>query len=230
MISGHASASVPALGLWGAIFFGVVLGVVGVRLLRGARPRALGALVLGLAILIPLTARALPFTFTNGTIADANQVNANFAALVPVQGFNTVIQQPPSQAIGSQFDILSPSFVAPRAMTCTINAHVSIELPVALSPSGSSVRFLMIKSENSVISLAFAPPQNGAVGSAFSITTNDTITSADFQSGIGPWESSSPAMFSVASGATVQFGARLQAFGSFTSANDTLLTIVYNCI
>jgi hypothetical protein len=44
------------------------------------------ALALALALLLPISARALPFTFTNGTVADANQVNANFAAVVAGQG------------------------------------------------------------------------------------------------------------------------------------------------
>jgi len=79
-------AAVPALGFWGLIVLAAVLGVWGVRRLRGPRPRMLGMIVLALALLVPISARALPFTFTNGTVADANQVNANFAAVVAGQG------------------------------------------------------------------------------------------------------------------------------------------------
>src|SRR5262249_41598687 len=53
----------------------------GVRMLRGARPRALGLAALFLVLMVPITVRAVPFTFTNGTVADATQVNANFASL-----------------------------------------------------------------------------------------------------------------------------------------------------
>jgi hypothetical protein len=73
-------ATVPAVGFWGAVALGALLGSLGVRRLRG-RPRMVGAGALLLALLLPISARAVPFTFTNGTIADATQVNANFAAL-----------------------------------------------------------------------------------------------------------------------------------------------------
>jgi hypothetical protein len=85
MIWGHASA-VPALGFWGAILLAASLGALGARRLRGARPRLMGALALALAILLPISARALPFVFSNGTVADATQVNANFQALASQQG------------------------------------------------------------------------------------------------------------------------------------------------
>jgi hypothetical protein len=45
-----------------------------------------GTIALAVALLLPISARALPFNFTNGTVADANQVNANFAAVVAGQG------------------------------------------------------------------------------------------------------------------------------------------------
>jgi hypothetical protein len=79
-----ASVAVPALGFWGTLLLGAVLGAVGVRRLRG-RARMAGAAALALALLLPISARALPFTFTNGTVADATQVNANFAALASAQ-------------------------------------------------------------------------------------------------------------------------------------------------
>jgi hypothetical protein len=84
MIWGQA-VPVPTLGFWGLIVLAAVLGALGVRRLRGGRPRLAGGLALGLALLVPISARALPFTFTNGTVADATQVNANFAALAGAQ-------------------------------------------------------------------------------------------------------------------------------------------------
>jgi hypothetical protein len=72
---------VPALGFWKAVILALVLGQIALRYLRH-RPRALGAAVVSLAVLLPVAARAVPLlTFTNGTTADADQVNANFAAL-----------------------------------------------------------------------------------------------------------------------------------------------------
>jgi hypothetical protein len=84
MIWGQATP-VPALGFWGLMVLLAALGGLGLRRLRGGRPRLLGGLALVLALLVPISARALPFTFTNGTVADANQVNANFAALASAQ-------------------------------------------------------------------------------------------------------------------------------------------------
>jgi hypothetical protein len=82
--------SVPAVGVWMLLLLAAGFTLFGVRRL-GARPRTMGLAALLLALAIPLTARALtlPFTFTNGTIADASQVNANFAALASgkVYGF-----------------------------------------------------------------------------------------------------------------------------------------------
>jgi len=81
MIWGGGSA-VPVMGFWSVMLLGAVVGILGIRLLRDARPRTLGVAALALAVVIPLSARAVNLiTFTNGTVADANLVNANFAAL-----------------------------------------------------------------------------------------------------------------------------------------------------
>jgi hypothetical protein len=85
MIWGQARA-VPALGFWVTILVGAVLGALGARRLRGGRPRVVATVALAIAILVPISARALPFVFSNGTVADATQVNANFAALASQQG------------------------------------------------------------------------------------------------------------------------------------------------
>jgi hypothetical protein len=90
MIWGQARA-VPAVGFWGAVVLCAVLMVVGLRLLRSRR-RAIGVAVLLLALAAPLTAKALslPFTFANNTVADATQVNANFAALAATRAYGFV--------------------------------------------------------------------------------------------------------------------------------------------
>jgi hypothetical protein len=81
MIWGGAS-SVPAVTAWAILLLCAGLLLFGLRLLR-ARPATIGLAALVLAVGIPLTAKAitLPFTFANNTVADATQVNANFAAL-----------------------------------------------------------------------------------------------------------------------------------------------------
>jgi hypothetical protein len=79
MIWGSLTA-VPAVGFWLAMVLAAFLGGLGVRRLRG-RSRVVGAGALLLVLLLPISARAVPFTFTNGSVADATQVNANFAAL-----------------------------------------------------------------------------------------------------------------------------------------------------
>jgi hypothetical protein len=68
-----------------------MLMVVGLRLLR-ARRRTIGVAVLLLALAAPLSAKALslPFTFANNTVADATQVNANFAALAATRAYGFV--------------------------------------------------------------------------------------------------------------------------------------------
>jgi hypothetical protein len=43
--------------------------------------RFMGKAMLLLVLLVPITAFAVPFTFTNGTVADATQVNQNFTSL-----------------------------------------------------------------------------------------------------------------------------------------------------
>ena len=88
-----APTAVPAVEFWGVVLLAALLGALGVRRLRGARPRWMGMTALAVGLLVPITARAVPFTFTNGTVADATQVNANFAAvsgLAPAGSSNLV--------------------------------------------------------------------------------------------------------------------------------------------
>jgi hypothetical protein len=107
------AAAVPVLGWWGALLLGAVLGVLGVRFLRKVPPRTAAWFVMALALLIPLAAAAnLPFTFTNGTVADANQVNANFAAVNVTtariyQETSTVIPPAPGFAFAGPFATLT---------------------------------------------------------------------------------------------------------------------------
>lgn len=74
--------AVPAMPLWGIALLCGAFVVLGVRFVRARRP-VVGGAVLVLALAVPLTAKAvtLPFSFTNNTVADATQVNANFTAV-----------------------------------------------------------------------------------------------------------------------------------------------------
>jgi hypothetical protein len=86
MIWGTA-ASAPAIGFWGVLLLGALLGATGVLISRRRRPGALALACMLLGVLVPLVALAagprllLPHTFANGTVADATQVNGNFIAL-----------------------------------------------------------------------------------------------------------------------------------------------------
>jgi hypothetical protein len=85
------TTSVPSLWFWGAALLSAALLLVGARLLRRGQPRTVGIAALLAALLIPISVRAVPFTFSNGTVADAKQVNANFAAaqgLGPTSNFS----------------------------------------------------------------------------------------------------------------------------------------------
>lgn len=79
MIWGN-SVAVPAMPPWSMVLLAGCFTVIGVLF---AKRRNRTAMLLLVAVGIPLSARALglPYTFTNGTIADATQVNANFEAL-----------------------------------------------------------------------------------------------------------------------------------------------------
>jgi hypothetical protein len=83
MVWGVATAA-PAIGFGGSMVLGALLLWFGQRFLaRRERHRAIGIAALALAFVLPLGAAlaSIPFAFTNGTVADAVQVNTNFNAL-----------------------------------------------------------------------------------------------------------------------------------------------------
>jgi hypothetical protein len=82
LIWGRAAA-VPGVSFWGAMLLGAGLLLLGRRLLARGSGRAQTLMLAAHAFLLPLSSAlaALPFSFTNGTVADANQVNSNFSAL-----------------------------------------------------------------------------------------------------------------------------------------------------
>jgi hypothetical protein len=191
------------------LLLGALLGAVAVLSLRIARPRTVGLAALALALAIPLSARALPFTFANGTVADANQVNANFTALVPVTGFSETRQ---AAAMGQQ-NVLGPAFTAPRAMTCVMSIQVDW-LPQ--QPSTIAAFASAIKVENGALTPASAPPDN----------TVDFVGLVNTGSG---WQSTQTRLFAVSSGSTVQFGTQVQVNTAPASGSNFLLVLVYSC-
>lgn len=79
-----AGAAVPSGGLGWTVVLAVGLVVIGLRFVkRGGRSRAAGVAVLALAFVLPVSVALaqVPFAFTNGQVADAVQVNADFAYL-----------------------------------------------------------------------------------------------------------------------------------------------------
>lgn len=205
--------AVPAVGLWGLLFLGAVLGVVGVRCLQGKRPRTIAGLALALALVVPLSVRAVPFTFSNGTVADATQVNANFAAVTLLTGFNTFSI---TQTVGAQRDVLAPAFVAPRALTCTVTTELHI--PAVAVPVGTSSISTVVR-ENGAVRFAFGQPAGLA-------TPNGMWKSSAFST---EWISEQTRPFAVASGSSVEFGTRINATGDFASATSLTCTIMWSC-
>jgi len=85
MTWGATGIPVPGLDGWGLLLLAIsLLAVASVSIARRRGPRM--ALVLFVALAVPLTAYAttiaMPNVFTNGTIADADEVNDNFDVLV----------------------------------------------------------------------------------------------------------------------------------------------------
>jgi hypothetical protein len=81
MIWGNPAA-VPLMGPLGLLLLAMVLMVLGAIVLRNSSARRLlGSAMVLLALLLPMSALAVPFAFINGSVADANQVNQNFASV-----------------------------------------------------------------------------------------------------------------------------------------------------
>jgi hypothetical protein len=108
------SAAAPAMSFGATLLLGALMALVAVRFMPRSRPRTTALVVAGLALFVPLAARAtLPFSFTNGTIADATQVNANFAAVSPT----TTLIKGPGGLAGT-----SLAFNGPTVVVTTTNA------------------------------------------------------------------------------------------------------------
>lgn len=191
MIWGTAAKAVPAIGPWGALLLGCILGIGAVLYLKSARK--IGLMVSILVLLVPLTALAgVPFIFVNGTIADAAQINANFAAVIPLIGKSSASGSGASGSVGSFFAFpASASFVAPRDLRCV----VTVEPYFYSGSSNHQVAWRTAMKIGTTTSLGSAPnlsmvrmPVNGSLGDS-----NYTGTYTD--------------VFTVPAGSSVSFGA-----------------------
>jgi hypothetical protein len=85
MIWGGSGAAVPAVHLFSLLLLGAALALTGRAMIqKGGWARVSALLGLGLLVItvpVAVFALSLPHTFTNGTVADAGQVNSNFTSL-----------------------------------------------------------------------------------------------------------------------------------------------------
>jgi hypothetical protein len=184
------TASVPSLGGWGTLVLGVLLGMTAVLALRRVGARAAGVLVLAVALIVPIAARALPFTFANGTIADADQVNANFAAVnvttsrisLPMEQTFAKLQGPAFLFVGSTVNIAT---TATQRMTGAVTSSFFLEgtggtLYDALCyrPSGTT---------QALVSFAGGHSENARSLLASSASGTTTVTDTVVP-GAGTWE------------------------------------------
>jgi hypothetical protein len=206
MIWNRASA-VPAIGLWGALVLGCVIGMVAVVLLRSARKT--GLLVSLLVLLLPLTAVAtVPFVFTRGTIADASQVNTDFAAVIPVRGRTTTSTSINGTAATYVFP--TSSFTPQYDMNCIVTVQ-----PFVAASSGSVISW------NTAIKVGSTPSTGPSPGPG--LFTMTAIPS------IGPeqnYVSTFTEMFSVTHGTSVSFGAQFTGSGGIYQPE---VNVVYDC-
>jgi hypothetical protein len=160
-----APTAVPAVEFWGVVLLAALLGSLGVRRLRSARPRLMGMTALAVALLVPITARAVPFTFTNGTVADATQVNANFAAvsgLAPAGSSNLVdlvSNGPCVGAVGAVQlglrigpDAIGNAFSVPAGQTLVLTT-VNVSLTLGDGQAGRAIR-VTIGRDNGLIAFS----------------------------------------------------------------------------
>jgi hypothetical protein len=162
------TTSVPSLWFWGAAILSAALLLIGVSVLRKGRPRTMGIAALVVGLLVPLSVEAVPFTFSNGTVADANQVNANFAA---VQGVGpkssdqlvdlvagsppcpTDIPGDPTGAIALDFRVSkagnTDAFQVPLGQVLVLS-QVNVDLQLGASSAGHTFDITFIRATNIV--------------------------------------------------------------------------------
>jgi len=187
MIWGSASA-VPGLGFGATHLLGALLALVAVRFLPRMRPWPTALVVVVLALLVPLAARAVPFTFTNGTVADANQVNVNFAAVstttvrVGIGNFGITV---PS---GSAWVFLGPSIQFTTTASQRITGTVTASWTFGATPPSAYIYdalcYRVAGSSAAPAPFAGTPDTyTSTVGGTTTVTAADTLVP-----GAGTWE------------------------------------------
>jgi hypothetical protein len=137
----------PAVGLWGTLLLGVLLGAFGLRALQ-RRSYSTGAGLLLIALTIPMIARAaVPFIFANGTVADASQVNSNLAYLdgriTNLVGVATA-SGPGNSPTNTDFWMLAPSVtvnIASASQRVVVTSGITV---TSGSPDGTNFRSLNV--------------------------------------------------------------------------------------
>jgi hypothetical protein len=202
------AVATPALGSWGAMILGLVLGVFGVLVLRSGRKTAVVTFLL--ALLVPFTAMAtVPYIFTNGQIADAAQVNADFAALTPIQGTAGLsFNLNPGQ--NANVFPTSPFFTAPRNLTCIVTFETT--------------------------GFSGTPGETFFMSSAMKVGSTQTFggetlyfTSVGNSGDEAPYSGTYTQVYTPTSGSAVSFGASVTSLGAqFVFLGH--LQVVYSCI
>ncbi len=204
--------NVPAMGFFGILVFSCLVGVSGVLLLRSKRMTA-GAFAV-LLVLVPFTAFAttfvttVPFVFTNGTVANATQVNADFAALTPIIGSNAF-------GISSGFGANSfvfpptPDFTAPRNLTCI----VTVQSVGTAANAATDIQF------NSAIQIG-STQTRGSAGNLFFNTGSNNGSDNNLSTAYTQ-------VFPVTAGSVVSFGAFFNIFASNIDFVPFINTVYY---
>jgi hypothetical protein len=210
MVWGSATPAVPAIGLWGALVLGCLLGMMAVLLLRSARKT--GLVVSLLVFLVPLSALAsVPFVFVNGTIANATQVNADVAAAIPLTGKSTanvsLANSTPTFVFPS-----SPAFVAPRDLTCIVTFEPFVDM-------GSGTNTIFWSTAIQVGSTQSTGPSVGP--GLLSLSPIPPTGTSDHN-----YTSTYTEVFSVTSGSSVSFGAQFIDNGQIMQG---VVNAVYSC-
>lgn len=204
-------SSVPALGGWGALLLGCLLGIVAVVCLRSARK--VGLAVTLLMLLVPLSALAgLPFTFTPGTVADAAQVNANFAAVIPIVGKSHASGG--STTSGELLVFPSASFVAPRDLTCAVTF-----IPYMNTVPNFVVTWRPAMKIGTTVTVAPTP-------GPFDLSLVRMPATGAFETN---YSSADAHVFSVPAGSAVAFGARFFPSAGSTTLYQVDINAVYSC-
>jgi hypothetical protein len=167
--------AVPAMGTLSLVLLGAILALIARHAIRrGVSARRTGLLAAAVAVGMAWSAWAqsppsLPFTFTNGTVADASQVNANFNFLANAV---TLVQSeiPPLQTQG-----------LPRTRVLTIPALAFTPATVGDTRYVLNNNVALRKTAGSTGTMVLNAPvylPDGAVITQLSATVLDTNTTA----------------------------------------------------